>query len=173
MISNLFYALIFVILCKKFRVGRWNSNIIAQSNMITQGHLIVHSPNDANAASGSSRQPTTGERGELLFTIADQVSNVCYFSSGYIFGNIHVNHRIQCWSFGESSFPPDISDSSKNIVVPKCKINNDSSVSISSCNQYLAAIIPAYRAQDVKISKPESLMFQFLLTTIIFQVFSV
>lgn len=85
-------------------------------------------------------------------------SNVSKYPSGYIFGNIHVNHRIQCWTFGESSFPPDISDSSKNIVVPKCKINNDSSVSISSCNQYLAAIIPAYRAQDVKISKPDNLM---------------
>ncbi|XP_059481426.1 activating molecule in BECN1-regulated autophagy protein 1-like [Neocloeon triangulifer] len=109
---------------RPLRVGRWNSNIITQSN------LIIHSPNEA--ASGS-RQPTPGER-------------------GYIFANIHVNHRIQCWTFNVLDFPPDISDSLKNIVVPKCKINNDSSVSISSCSQLLAAIIPECHSHDVKIN---------------------
>jgi len=64
-----------------------------------------------------------------------------------------VNHRIQSWTFSEANFPPDITDSTKNVVVPKCKINNDSSVSISSCNQFLAAIIPHCQSTDVKISK--------------------
>jgi hypothetical protein len=119
------------------------------------------------------QQPVAVQGSRLLVKeVKCDLSLLCLFKDlsiyllGYIFGNIHVNHRIQCWTFGESSFPPDISDSSKNIVVPKCKINNDSSVSISSCNQYLAAIIPAYRAQDVKISKPDNLMMYVSFLTI-------
>ncbi|CAB3372401.1 Hypothetical predicted protein [Cloeon dipterum] len=110
---------------RPLRVGRWNTNFVAQ------GNFAVHSPSEM--ATEGNRAPTIGER-------------------GYIFANIHVNHRIQCWTFSAQNFPPDITDSSKNIVVPKCKINNDSSVSISSCNQMLAAIIPEFQTHDVKIN---------------------
>ncbi|XP_041986317.1 uncharacterized protein LOC121738357 [Aricia agestis] len=58
-----------------------------------------------------------------------------------------LSHRIQAWNFAPG-LPPDISDSTKNIVVQKCRIHNDASIDISKDGRLLVALLPVPRLRN-------------------------
>ncbi|CAL7941923.1 unnamed protein product [Xylocopa violacea] len=49
----------------------------------------------------------------------------------------NTSYRVQAWDFSKGEIP-DITNSDKNIVIRKCKIHNDASISISSDGKLLA-----------------------------------
>ncbi|XP_059060660.1 uncharacterized protein LOC131853679 [Achroia grisella] len=54
------------------------------------------------------------------------------------------SHRVQAWDFTTGT-TPDIADSEKNVVVPRCKIHNDASIDISKDGRLLVALLPLPR----------------------------
>ena len=57
---------------------------------------------------------------------------------------VNLTHRVQSWDFTKTHIP-DISQSTVNIIVPHCKLHNDSSCDISSDGRYLATFVPIHR----------------------------
>lgn len=55
---------------------------------------------------------------------------------------IDTTHRLQLW---DSSLDecPDIQDENKNVIVPVCKIHNDSSFDVSLDSSYVAVFVPS------------------------------
>ena len=51
------------------------------------------------------------------------------------------NYRLQCWNFSLRAVP-DIKDSQTNVITQKCRIQNDSSIDISSDGSLLACLVP-------------------------------
>ncbi|KAG8226902.1 hypothetical protein J437_LFUL007816 [Ladona fulva] len=54
--------------------------------------------------------------------------------------------RIQAWDFSSCTIP-EIGDGKQNVVVPVCKIHNDSSVDVSCDGRLLVALVPPGRLQ--------------------------
>ncbi|CAK1550022.1 unnamed protein product [Leptosia nina] len=57
------------------------------------------------------------------------------------------SHRVQAWDFTKGA-TPDIADSSKNVVVQRCKIHNDASIDISKDGRLLVALLPMPRLRN-------------------------
>lgn len=55
---------------------------------------------------------------------------------------IDTTHRLQLWDSNCSQYP-DIKDENKNVVVPFCKIHNDSSVDVSQDGSLVAVFVPS------------------------------
>ncbi|CAH2066988.1 unnamed protein product, partial [Iphiclides podalirius] len=57
------------------------------------------------------------------------------------------SHRVQAWDF-TSGATPDIADSTKNVVVQRCRIHNDASIDISKDGRLLVALLPVPRLRN-------------------------
>uniref|UniRef100_A0A2A4JJK4 Uncharacterized protein n=1 Tax=Heliothis virescens TaxID=7102 RepID=A0A2A4JJK4_HELVI len=57
------------------------------------------------------------------------------------------SHRVQAWDFTTGD-TPDISDSTKNVVVQRCRIHNDASIDISKDGRLLVALLPVPRLRN-------------------------
>ncbi|XP_047544527.1 activating molecule in BECN1-regulated autophagy protein 1B-like [Vanessa atalanta] len=57
------------------------------------------------------------------------------------------SHRVQAWDFTTGN-TPDIADSSKNVVVQRCRIHNDASIDISKDGRLLVALLPVPRIRN-------------------------
>ncbi|CAH2104494.1 unnamed protein product [Euphydryas editha] len=57
------------------------------------------------------------------------------------------SHRVQAWDFTTGN-TPDIADSSKNVVVQRCRIHNDASIDISKDGRLLVALLPVPRLRN-------------------------
>ncbi|XP_069354190.1 serine-rich adhesin for platelets-like isoform X2 [Maniola hyperantus] len=57
------------------------------------------------------------------------------------------SHRVQAWDFTTGN-TPDIADSSKNVVVQRCRIHNDASIDISKDGRLLVALHPVPRLRN-------------------------
>ncbi|CAH2988832.1 unnamed protein product [Chilo suppressalis] len=57
------------------------------------------------------------------------------------------SHRVQAWDFTTGDVP-DIADSTKNVVVQKCRIHNDASIDISKDGRLLVALLPVPRLRN-------------------------
>ncbi|XP_045510840.1 activating molecule in BECN1-regulated autophagy protein 1-like [Colias croceus] len=57
------------------------------------------------------------------------------------------SHRVQAWDFTKGD-TPDIADSSKNVVVQRCRIHNDASIDISKDGRLLVALLPVPRLRN-------------------------
>ncbi|XP_053600110.1 uncharacterized protein LOC128669361 [Plodia interpunctella] len=57
------------------------------------------------------------------------------------------SHRVQAWDFTTGD-TPDIADSTKNVVVQRCKIHNDASIDISKDGRLLVALLPVPRFRN-------------------------
>ncbi|KAM3964660.1 uncharacterized protein ACR2FA_001049 [Aphomia sociella] len=57
------------------------------------------------------------------------------------------SHRVQAWDFTTGN-TPDIADSTKNVVVQRCKIHNDASIDISKDGRLLVALLPVLRFRN-------------------------
>ncbi|CAH0725953.1 unnamed protein product, partial [Brenthis ino] len=57
------------------------------------------------------------------------------------------SHRVQAWDFTTGN-TPDIADSSKNVVVQRCRIHNDASIDISKDGRLLVALLPVPRFRN-------------------------
>ncbi|CAG9099199.1 unnamed protein product [Plutella xylostella] len=53
-------------------------------------------------------------------------------------------YRVQAWDFTTGD-TPDIADSTKNVVVQRCRIHNDASIDISKDGRLLVALLPVPR----------------------------
>ncbi|XP_063529846.1 activating molecule in BECN1-regulated autophagy protein 1-like [Cydia strobilella] len=56
-------------------------------------------------------------------------------------------HRVQAWDFTTGD-TPDIADSTKNVVVQRCRIHNDASIDISKDGRLLVALLPVPRLRN-------------------------
>ncbi|XP_011872893.1 PREDICTED: uncharacterized protein LOC105564813 isoform X2 [Vollenhovia emeryi] len=76
----------------------------------------------------------------------DFEQHVPVYSSGMQFNpSLEIqSYRVQAWDFSNGDIP-DITDSEKNIVVPECKIHNDTSIDISTDGKLLATFLQAGR----------------------------
>ncbi|XP_022834573.1 uncharacterized protein LOC111362232 isoform X1 [Spodoptera litura] len=57
------------------------------------------------------------------------------------------SHRVQAWDF-TTGHTPEISDSTKNVVVQRCRIHNDASIDISKDGRLLVALLPVPRLRN-------------------------
>ncbi|CAB3230900.1 unnamed protein product [Arctia plantaginis] len=57
------------------------------------------------------------------------------------------SHRVQAWDFTTGK-TPEISDSTKNVVVQRCRIHNDASIDISKDGRLLVALLPVPRLRN-------------------------
>ncbi|XP_023943943.1 uncharacterized protein LOC112050050 [Bicyclus anynana] len=57
------------------------------------------------------------------------------------------SHRVQAWDFTTGN-TPDIADSTKNVVVQRCRIHNDASIDISKDGRLLVALHPVPRLRN-------------------------
>ncbi|CAG4998607.1 unnamed protein product [Parnassius apollo] len=57
------------------------------------------------------------------------------------------SHRVQAWDFTTGA-TPDIADSTKNVVVQRCRIHNDASIDISKDGRLLVALLPVPRLRN-------------------------
>ncbi|XP_068621064.1 serine-rich adhesin for platelets-like isoform X2 [Battus philenor] len=57
------------------------------------------------------------------------------------------SHRVQAWDF-TAGVTPDIADSTKNVVVQRCRIHNDASIDISKDGRLLVALLPVPRFRN-------------------------
>ncbi|KAJ8729342.1 hypothetical protein PYW08_000923 [Mythimna loreyi] len=57
------------------------------------------------------------------------------------------SHRVQAWDFTTGN-TPEISDSTKNVVVQRCRIHNDASIDISKDGRLLVALLPVPRLRN-------------------------
>ncbi|XP_074604087.1 activating molecule in BECN1-regulated autophagy protein 1-like [Brevipalpus obovatus] len=69
--------------------------------------------------------------------------------SGPAIGN-HCDSRIQCWNFSQFELP-DLKDAQANIVVQKCRIQNDASIDISQNGDLLACLVPVESSTSVNL----------------------
>ncbi|KAJ2953718.1 hypothetical protein O0L34_g1341 [Tuta absoluta] len=57
------------------------------------------------------------------------------------------SHRVQAWDFTTGD-TPDIANSTKNVVVQRCRIHNDASIDISKDGRLLVALLPVPRLRN-------------------------
>ncbi|XP_061385715.1 activating molecule in BECN1-regulated autophagy protein 1-like [Danaus plexippus] len=57
------------------------------------------------------------------------------------------SHRVQAWDFTTGD-TPDISNTTKNVVVQRCRIHNDASIDISKDGRLLVALLPVPRLRN-------------------------
>ncbi|XP_049869573.1 uncharacterized protein LOC126369250 isoform X2 [Pectinophora gossypiella] len=105
--------------------------ILAQNAMVVDDEA---NGGGAGGAGGAARRLTAGMAGLL--------------DAGIISDTLPApSHRVQAWDF-HCGDTPDIADSTKNVVVQRCRIHNDASIDISKDGRLLVALLPVPRLRN-------------------------
>ncbi|XP_050670452.1 activating molecule in BECN1-regulated autophagy protein 1-like [Leptidea sinapis] len=105
---------------------------------------------DANEAGGNAGAPGAGGDGVAGAGGGPRRMGgmAGLLDAGIISENYTVSsHRVQAWDFTKGE-TPDIADTSKNVVVQRCRIHNDASIDISKDGRLLVALMPVPRLRN-------------------------
>ncbi|KAI5632233.1 hypothetical protein NE865_15040 [Phthorimaea operculella] len=121
-----------------------------QPIILAQNAMVVDDEANGGEGSGSGGGGGSGPPGGGVGGRARRISAgmAGLLDAGIISDTLPApSHRVQAWDFTTGD-TPDIADSTKNVVVQRCRIHNDASIDISKDGRLLVALLPVPRLRN-------------------------